>query len=163
MALSEDTKKIIVVALANKRAGEELAAAVDSGSNPQAAAIAAIGATSNLSALAPVASALAAGSPTASAITDSAGTYANPVEPTGAEVDTAIDELRDKVETALDAKADQADFSQFATDTNTALDLKADNADVETLRTEAEARLDAVEAKIDAVIAALKAANLMAT
>ena len=34
---------------------------------------------------------------------------------------------------------------------------------LETLRTEAEARLDAVEAKIDAVIAALKAAGLMAS
>lgn len=74
-------------------------------------------------------------------ITDSAGTFAIPAEPTGAEVDTAINALRDKVETALDAKSD--------------------NADLETLRTEAEARLDAIEAKIDAVIASLKAANIM--
>ena len=43
----------------------------------------------------------------------------------------------------------------------TALGLKADNADVETLRGEAEARLDDAEAKIDAVISALKASGLM--
>jgi hypothetical protein len=41
------------------------------------------------------------------------------------------------------------------------LGLKADNADVETLRTESEARLDAIEAKINAVIAALKAVGMM--
>jgi predicted RecA/RadA family phage recombinase len=45
----------------------------------------------------------------------------------------------------------------------TALDLKADNVDLETLRTETEARLDAIEAKVDAFLASLKAAGLMAT
>ncbi len=133
MALSAKAKKRIEVALARRQEANEVIAAIESGSNPQAAAVAALGATSDMTALAP----------TASVITDSAGTYAIPAEPTGAEVDTAINELRDKVELALDAKAD--------------------NADAETLRTEAEARLDDIEAKVDAVIAALKAAGLMAS
>ncbi len=58
------------------------------------------------------------------------------------------------VNTAIDAAIAEA---------KTALDLKADNADVETLRTEIEARLDVIEGKIDALIAALKTAELMAT
>lgn len=45
----------------------------------------------------------------------------------------------------------------------TALDLKADNADTETLRTEVEARLDALEAKVNAILTSLKAASYMAT
>ena len=89
MALSQRTKDIVVVALADKKAGEELAAAVDSGSNPQAASVAAIGATANLVGV------------------DGTGSNAAPLVGT-------------------------------------------------------EARLDAVEAKIDALIAALKAAGLMA-
>jgi hypothetical protein len=133
MALSVKAKKRLEVAMARRAEAQEVIAAIESGSNPQAASVAALGVTSNMSALAV----------TAAVITDSAGTYALPAEPTGAEVDTAINALRDKVETALD--------------------LKADNADAETLRTQAEARIDAVEAKIDAVIAALKTAGLMAT
>ena len=62
--------------------------------------------------------------------------------PTATQVNTAIDTATGLVKTALD--------------------LKADNADCETLRTETEARLDAIETKINAVIAALKAASLMA-
>lgn len=133
MALSKRAKDALKRAMTDKRAADELSAAIDAGGNVQAASVAALGATSNLSALVP----------TASVITDSAGTYAVPAEPTGAEVDTAINELRDKVETALD--------------------LKADNADAETLRTQVESRLDAVEGKADAIIAALKTAGLMAT
>lgn len=98
-----------------------------------AAAIAALGSTSNMTAL----------SPTAANISAVSGTYGNATEPTGAEVDTSINVLTTAV--------------------NTKLDLKADNADVETLRTEAEARIDAVEAKVDAVIAAMKTAKLMKT
>lgn len=132
MALTRRTKDIMIVALADKKAGEELATEVDSLHAVTAAAVVAdIGATSNLSALVP----------TASAITASAGVFAIPAEPTGAEVDTAIDALKGKVDTALD--------------------LKADNADVETLRTQVEARLDVIEAKIDELIAALQAASLM--
>lgn len=97
----------------------------------QAANVEELGATANLTAL----------SPTAASITDTDGTYNNAAEPTGAEVDATVDALRDKVETALD--------------------LKADNADVETLRGEVEARLDDVEAKVDELIAALVASGLM--
>lgn len=42
MALSKKTKEIMVVALADKKAGQELAAAVDAAANNQAATIAAI-------------------------------------------------------------------------------------------------------------------------
>lgn len=130
--LSKRTKDIVIVALADKRAGQELASAIDAGGNAQASAVAALGATSNMSALVV----------TATVIANSNFTAAIPAEPTKAEVDAGIDALRNAVVAALD--------------------IKADNADVETLRTQAEARLDAVEAKIDAVIAALKAAGLMA-
>lgn len=133
MALSTAARRRLEVAMAHRATAKEVADAIDSGGNAQAAAVAALGATSNLSALVP----------TAAVLSPSAGTYANPVEPTGAEVDTAIDQLATKVVTALGDKAD--------------------NADAETLRTQVEARMDAVEAKIDAVIAALKTAGLMAS
>lgn len=134
--LTDEQRKVLRIALGSKGddgVADEIADQIDSGGNPVAGAVAAIGAAANLSAL----------SPTASAITASAGVFAIPAEPTGAEVDTAIDALKDKVDAGLD--------------------LKADNADVETLRTEVEARLDTIETKIDAVIAALKAAGLMAS
>lgn len=57
-------------------------------------------------------------------------------------IDGAVDALKDKIVTALGAKAD--------------------NADAETLRTEVEARLDAAEAKIDAVIGVLSDSKIMA-
>ncbi len=133
MALSQKTKDILIVALANKVAATELAAAVNSGSNPQATVIAALGTTSNLSAAVVAATTIAASNLTAVSAPD----------PTKAEVDTGIDTLKTAVVTALN--------------------LKADNVDVETLRTQAEARLDAIEAKVDAVIAALKTAGLMAS
>jgi predicted RecA/RadA family phage recombinase len=44
----------------------------------------------------------------------------------------------------------------------TKLNLKADNADAETLRTEVEARLDAAEGKVDAILAALRTAGVIA-
>ena len=59
-----------------------------------------------------------------------------------------------------DSYTDAAVNAIFA-EVETALDLKADNADVETLRTEVEARLDNIEAKIDAILGALKASGLM--
>ncbi len=71
----------------------------------------------------------------ATTFTASAGTFAVPAEPTGAEVDTAIDQATAKVKAVVD--------------------IKADNADVETLRTQTEARLDAIEAKVDAILTAL--------
>lgn len=131
--LSTRTKNIVRVAMADKRAADELSAAVNAGSNSQAAAVAAIGASSNLTALAV----------TATVIANSNFTAAIPAEPTKAEVDAGIDTLRTAVVTALN--------------------LKADNADAEALRTEVEVRLDAIEAKVDAVIAALKASAQMAT
>lgn len=83
MALTKRTKDIMVVAMADKKAANELSAAVDAGSNAQAAAVAALGATADLSAV--------------------AGTYAIPAEPTGAEVDATVQALASEVEARLDA------------------------------------------------------------
>jgi hypothetical protein len=120
--LSEKVRKILIVAMANKAAAKELADAVDNGGNPQAATVAAIPASADLSVPAPVAAAIA---------------------------DT-------------DLGAGPAFAAVVAADLNAALDDKADNADVVTLASEVEARMDTVEGKINAVIAALKAAGLMA-
>lgn len=131
MSLSSKARKIVKNMAADSVVGAELIAAIDASGSGPADAVSALGSTSNLTAL------VAA----AAVITGSAGTFMDGAEPTGAEVDTAIDELKAKVVTALAAKAD--------------------NADCETLRTEVEARLDAIEAKIDLVIAKLKSAGLM--
>ena len=102
MALSAKAKKRLEVAMARRAEANEVIAAIEvPGSTNQAAAVAALGSTSDLSA--------------------AAGTYAIPAEPTGAEVDAAIQSSLDEVED----------------------------------------RLDAIEAKVDEVIAALKAATLM--
>lgn len=100
MSLSKEAKEILVVALANRKIAEEVAAAIDASGSGPAAAVAAI-APSDLSVV--------------------SGTYAIPAEPTGAEVDVTVQALADEVET----------------------------------------RLDNAEAKINEVIAALKAASLM--
>ncbi len=84
-----------------------------------AASLAALGTTSNLTALVI----------TATTLTDLATSGGNTY------TDAAVNAIFAEVETAAD--------------------LKADNADVETLRTETEARLDAIEAKVDAIIGAL--------
>jgi len=131
MALSVKCKKRIEVALARRVEANELIAAVESGSNPVAAVVSAIGVTVNLTAPA-VAPAV---------IVNSNFTAANATEPTKAEIDVGIDTLRTAVVGVLD--------------------VKADNADLSTLKGEVEVRMGAVEAKIDAVIAALKAAGLM--
>ena len=89
MSLSKKAKEVLVVAVANKSVGDEIADAIDAGSNDQAAAVAVIGATTDL--------------------------------------------------TGVDGTGSNA-------------------ADLATT----EARLDVVEAKIDEVIAALKAAGIMA-
>lgn len=150
------------------------------------AAVADLGTTTNLTALVPVATthtALVITAtthtalvPAASSITASAGTYAIAAEPTGAEVDTAIDQatakvdtgldlkadntdvetLRTEIQTSMDLKADNADVETLRTEIQTAMDLKSDNADAETLRTEVEARLDAIEAKVDAALPILR-------
>ena len=90
MALSAKAKRRLEVAMARRVEAQEVIAAIESGSNPQAAAIAAIGVTSNLVGV------------------DGTGSNAAPLVGT-------------------------------------------------------ESRLDAIEAKVDAVIAALKTAGLMAT
>lgn len=131
MDLTLQQKAAIKGSIVDPAAAQALIDLVSS-SLSQADEVAEMGVTSNLSALLP----------TAAVITASAGTYAIPAEPTGAEVDAAIDQATAKVVTALLAKAD--------------------NVDAETLRTQAEARLDAIEAKIDAILAALKDAGLMA-
>jgi hypothetical protein len=163
MALTTRTKHIVEVALANKAAAIELCAAIDSGSNPVAAVVAAFGSTSNLTALVPATAALTALVPTATTFSLSAGTYVDGAHPTGAEVDTAINAGLDLVETAMGNKADNADVETLRGEVEDALDLKADNADVETLRGEVETRLDSIETKINAILTALKNAGLMAT
>lgn len=90
MALSAKAKRRLEVAMARRVEAQEVIAAIESGSNPQAAAIAAIGVTSNLVGV------------------DGTGSNAAPLVGT-------------------------------------------------------ESRLDTIEAKVDAVIAALKTAGLMAT
>ena len=121
--------------IANPEAAQKVINMIDSAisSASQATVIAALGATSDLSAAVVVATDIPASNFTA----------ANAAEPTKAEIDAGIDAVVLNIETALN--------------------LKADNADVETLRTQSEARLDAIEAKVDALIAALKTAGLMAS
>lgn len=90
MALSNKAKKRLEVAIARRTEANEIIAAIESGANPKAANVAAIGTTTNLVGV------------------DGTGSNAAPLAGT-------------------------------------------------------EARLDAIEAKVDAILAALKAAGLMAT
>lgn len=103
MTISADTRTKLRNGVADRDAADELSDAIDAANagGSVVANVAAIGATSNIPA--------------------SAATYAIPAEPTGAEVDTAID-----------------DTVVFI-----------------------EARLDTIEAKVDAVIAAMIAAGHM--
>lgn len=75
-------------------------------------------------------------------IADSNLTAANAAAPTKAEVDAGINTLKAAVVNVLN--------------------IKADNVDLETLITSTEARLAAIEAKVDAVIAALKTSGVTA-
>ena len=131
MSLSSKARAVMKIAFANKAVGTEVADAIDLGGNPQAAAVAAFGATANMTV--PVVA--------AATFTATSGTYGIPADPTGAEVDATVDAALAKVKAVVD--------------------VKADNADLDTLRSEAEARLDAIEAKVNAIIAALKASGLM--
>lgn len=133
----------------------------DMGEMTPAAAVEDIGTTEDLTALEVTASALTELVITPADIADSDFTAAVPAEPTKDEIDAGIDTLRDAVETGLDAKADNADVETLRGEIEDALDDKADNADVETLRTEAEARIDIIEAKIDELLDAMRAANLL--
>lgn len=100
MSLSPEAREILVVALANRAKANEVADAIDAGSNDQAATVAAIGATSDYTA----------------AALSTTDTY----------TDAAV------------------------------------NAELDSIIGEVEARNDVTEAKIDEVIAALKAAGIMA-
>lgn len=133
MAFSRDVKRRLEVALGNEAAADAVESAIFALGIDPAAVVAALGATSNLSALAVA--------PTTFATI--AGTYAVPSTPTGSEVDATVN-------AALAAVKD-------------VVDIKADNADVETLRTQTESRLDAIETKVDAILTALKNAGLMAS
>lgn len=161
MTVSAETQRKLRIAMADVVAADELTSAINVGANPTADNVAALGATSNLTALVPTAATLSTPVVVATNVAASNFTAADPAHPTKAEIDTGIDTVILAVETALDLKTDNADLVTFRTEALAALLLKADNADVETLRTEVEARLDAAEAKIDAVIAALIAAGLM--
>lgn len=191
MSLSTNAKRRLEVAVANSAAGKELADAIDSGGNGPAAVVAAFGATTNLTALVPAAATLTALVPAAATLTalvPAAATFTGAAcgggaTPANTDVNTAIDAATAKVKTAVDLKSDNADVETLRTETLSALLLKADNADVETLRTEmlsalllksdntdaetlrteAEARMDALETKVNAILAALKASDLMAS
>lgn len=75
MALSAKARRRLEVALARRDVAVEIADAIDSGSNAQAAAVADAGVI--------------------------AGTYAIPAEPTGAEVDATVQVVADKVDELL--------------------------------------------------------------
>lgn len=143
MSLSQRAKDALEIALADQKASVEVSTAIDSGSNPQAATVAAIPASTDLALASPAAAALALDTPAA------------------ASLNAVFDDT--EVEGALDAKADQVDVANLAADMNTALDLKADQTAVAAMMATAESRLDALEAKVNAVISALKAAGLMAS
>lgn len=83
MALSSEQRRILRIALADNDIADAIADQVDSGGNPVAANVAALGATSDLTAI--------------------SGTYSIPAEPTGAEVDATVQALADEVEARLDA------------------------------------------------------------
>jgi len=90
MALSEKARKRFIVAMARRVEAEEILDLIESGGNPVAANVAALGATTDLTAI--------------------AGTYAIPAEPTGAEVDATVQGLATEVEARLDdaeAKIDE--------------------------------------------------------
>lgn len=161
--LSQKLKDLIAIAIPVQAKANELIAALEAAADEQAAVVAAIGASSNLTALVPAASSISAPVVAAASLSASNLTAGNAAEPTKAEVDAGIDALAAKVVTALGDKADNVDLATMRTEALAALLLKADNSDVETLRTEVEARLDAIEAKVDAVIAAFKTSGQMAS
>lgn len=98
----------------------------------KAAAIAAMGNTTDLIAAVVVPATIA----------DSNLTAVNAAAPTKAEIDAGINTLKTAVVNVLN--------------------IKADNVDLETLITSTEARLAAIEAKVDAVIATLKTSGVTA-
>lgn len=82
MALSSAARRRLEVAMARRAEAKEIADAIDAGGNAQAAVVAAI---------------------TPSDLATITGTYGNPAEPTGAEVDASVNALGASAETRLDA------------------------------------------------------------
>lgn len=113
MALSKRAQDALKRAVTDKSAAEELRSTIDAGGNPQAAAVAAIPASTDLSLAAPAA----------------------------VDLNAVFDDT--EVEAALNDKADQAAVSG--------------------MMAIAESRLDALEAKVNAILTALKNAGLMAS
>lgn len=90
MSLSDKARERMRLAMVSKDFGDEVSDAIDNGGNPQAAVVAALGTTTDLSAV--------------------SGTYSNGAEPTGTEVDATIQASVDEIESRLDdieAKVDE--------------------------------------------------------
>lgn len=111
MSLSNEAKSNLAIALTNQVNADEIIAAIESGSNPQAATVAAITST-NLTAL------VAA----ATVIVDSDLVAVDAANPAKAEVDTGINALKGSVVTALNLKADNADVETLRGEIETRLD-----------------------------------------
>ncbi len=163
MAISARAQKAIKRAVTEATAATELIAAFNAADEGQASVIAPMGNTSDLVAGTPAAASLSALVVTAASIAASNFTAVDAADPTKAEIDTGIDVIAAAVETALDLKADNADVETLRTETITALGLKADQSDYATMVAATEVRLAAIEAKIDAILTALKNADLMAS
>jgi len=104
MALSNRVIKAFKRAFTDQKSASEVVTAIDAGGNPQAAAVAALGATVDLSALVPGASTLSDLS--------TSDTY----------TDAAVNAIFAEVETALDLKADNADVETMRGEVEARLD-----------------------------------------
>lgn len=113
MALSAKQRLHLKYAIGDNQIGDQIADSIDSGGNPVAANVAALGASTDLS--------LAA--------------------PSAVDLNAVFDDT--EVESALDAKADQSAVSA--------------------MMATAESRLDALEAKANAILTSLKNAGLMSS
>lgn len=102
----------------------------------------------------------AVGTEIASAIDAGGNTQAGAVAAIPASADLTVPAATPAAVVDTDITATQ--LAVVAADLNDALDLKADNAVMVTVVGEIETRLDTLETKVNAIIAALKAAGLMA-
>lgn len=110
MALSTDARANMQLAMVSDILGDEVSDAIDTGGNPIASNVAALGSTSDLSALVIVATSItAAGLSTGDSYTDAA-------------VNGEIDTLMAEVETALDLKADNVDAETLRTEVEARMD-----------------------------------------
>lgn len=144
----------------------------DSGADSQGAAVADLGAFTDLELAAPTAAALDVDSPTAAALTiDAPVAAAQGVAYDQTDINTALDAKADQaavstlvtaMNAALDLKVDQADIETFDTALNTALDLKADQDKLLTMITTLNTDLDALYVKVDALLTSLRNAGVIA-